>query len=99
MATVQLRRYQIVPGEMDAFVGWWPALVPARKLYGFTVLFAYVDDSTNQFVWAVSHDGDFDSAEKAWMDSPERAAIFEGQPKRVQETFISKVKVAYPPAG
>ncbi len=96
MATVQLRRYQISPGEMDAFVEWWPALLPVRKQYGFDVLFAYVDESTNQFVWAVSHEDDFDAAEKVYLDSPERAAVFADVPRRVDEPFISKVKVVYP---
>jgi hypothetical protein len=96
MATVQLRRYQISPGEMDAFVEWWPALLPVREQYGFDVLFAYVDESTNQFVWAVSHEDDFDAAEKVYLDSPERAAVFADVPRRVDESFISKVKVVYP---
>lgn len=95
MATVQLRRYQISAGEMDAFVEWWPSILPARKRYGFDVLFAFVDESTNQFVWAVSHDGDFDTAEKTYLASPERAAVFEGVPRRVDESFITKVNVVY----
>jgi hypothetical protein len=101
MATVQLRRYQITPGEMDAFVEWWPTLLPAREKYGFNVLFAFVDEATNQFVWAVSHDGDFDAVEKVYLDSPERAAVFAGIPRRVDETFISKVNVIHQgwPAG
>ena len=100
-ATVQLRRYQIAPGEMDAFVKWWPSLLPARKRYGFEVLFAFVDESTNQFVWAVSHDGDFDAVEKTYLESPERAAVFAGQPQRVKESFVTKVNVVYQgwPAG
>ena len=80
---------------MDAFVAWWPSLLPARKQYGFDVLFAYVDESTNQFIWAVSHDGDFDVAEKEYLASPERAAVFAGVPKRVDETFITKVNVIH----
>jgi hypothetical protein len=92
---VQLRRYQILPGEMDDFLKWWPSILPVREQYGFEVLFAFVDESTNQFVWAVRHDGDFDAAEKTYMDSPERAAAFEGVPRRTQEIFVTKVNVAY----
>jgi hypothetical protein len=98
MATVQLRRYQIEPGEMDDFVKWWPGVLPARKQYGFDVLFALVDESTNQFVWAVRHEGDnedFDAAEKTYLASPERAAVFAGVPWRIAETFISKVDVIH----
>ena len=94
VSTVQLRRYEIKPGEMDAFVEWWHGLVPAREKYGFRILFALVDESTNQFVWAVSHDGDFDEVEKEYNASPERAAVFEGVPTRVDEHHVAKVTVA-----
>jgi hypothetical protein len=95
MPTVQLRRYEIAPGEMDAFVEWWPSILPARKQYGFNVLFAFVDESTYQFIWAVSHDGDFDLAEKEYLASPERAAAFDGVPQRVKESFVAKVNVVH----
>jgi NIPSNAP len=98
MASVQLRRYQIKPGEMDDFVKWWPGVLPAREQYGFDVLFAFVDESTNQFVWAVRHEGDsedFDAAEKTYLASPERAAVFAGVPSRIDESFISKVDVIH----
>jgi hypothetical protein len=95
MAAVQLRRYQISPGQMDAFLEWWPSILPARKQYGFEVLFAFVDESTNQFTWAVRHEGDFVAAEKAYLDSPERAAVFEGVPRRWDEMFIAMVKVVH----
>jgi hypothetical protein len=98
MSTVQLRRYQVKPGEMEDFVKWWPGLLPARKQYGFEVLFAFVDESTNQFVWAVSHEGnseEFDVAEQSYLASPERAAVFAGVPSRIDETFITKVDVIH----
>ena len=104
MATVQLRRYQVKPGEMDDFVKWWPGVLPVRKQFGFDVLFAFVDESTNQFVWAVSHEGDteeFDAAEKTYLASPERTALFAGVPQRIDETFVTKVNVIHQiwPAG
>jgi len=95
MSTVQLRRYQLQPGEMDAFVTWWHNLVPVREQYGFRVLFALVDESTNQFVWAVTHGGDFDEAESVYNASPERAAVFAGTPRRIAEAFVSKVTVEH----
>jgi hypothetical protein len=92
MNTVQLRRYQILHGEMDAYVEWWRhSVLPIREQYGFDVLFAFVDESTNQFVWAVTHDGDFDEAERIYMNSPERAAAS----LRHGEIFISKVAVVH----
>jgi hypothetical protein len=98
MATVQLRRYQVKPDAMADFVKWWPSVLPPREQYGFEVLFAFVDESTNQFVWAVTHEGDgedFDAAEKVYLASPERAAAFAGVPQRLDETFISKVTVVH----
>jgi hypothetical protein len=95
---VQLRRYQVKPGAMDDFVKWWPRLLPAREQYGFKVLFAFVDESTNQFVWAVSHEADsdaFDAAEQTYLASPERAAVFANEPSRIDETFITRVDVVH----
>ncbi len=93
MTTTQLRRYRIQPGEMEAFVEWWAGIVPVRNHFGFKVLFAFVDESKNEFVWAVSHHGDFDEVDRAYKTSPERAAVFADTPRRTIEAFISKVKV------
>ena len=95
MSTVQLRRYRIRPGEMEAFVAWWHGVVPVREQYGFRVLFALVDEPADEFVWAVAHDGDFDEAERVYNASPERAAVFEGTPARIAEAFVSKVVVEH----
>jgi hypothetical protein len=85
--TVQLRRYRVVEGEMDAFVDWWRSrLLPARVAYGFTLECAYVVPETDEFVWAVSAEGDAEAyarLDAAWAASPERAAAFEGVPQRV----------------
>ncbi len=77
MAT-QLRRYEVAKGQLDYLVEWFPVLVPVREQYGFTVNFAYADRDTNQFVWSVSHPGDFADAEREYNSSPERAAAFVG---------------------
>lgn len=95
MKTVQLRRYELTDGAMDAFVAWFPSIVGVRAQYGFTVEFAYADPGTNQFVWAVSHAGDeaaFKAAEAVYSDSPERAACFAGQPKRVDAMHLAMVQ-------
>ena len=75
MTSVQLRRYEIKPGEMEPFLAGMPGVFAVREQYGFTVAFALVDDENNEFVWAVTHDGDFDAAGQAYYDSPERAAL------------------------
>jgi hypothetical protein len=85
--TVQLRRYRIVDGELDAFVDWWRTrLLPARVAFGFRLESALVVRETDEFVWAVSADGDeeaFSRLDAAWTASPERVVAFEGVPKRV----------------
>ncbi|KQR17426.1 hypothetical protein [Cellulomonas sp. Leaf334] len=80
--TVQLRRYNVKPDLVDEFLAWWStSLAPARPAFGFTIESAYVNREANEFTWAVSAEGDADEfrrLEQIWMDSPERAALFEG---------------------
>jgi hypothetical protein len=85
--TVQLRRYRILDGELDAFVDWWRArLLPARVAFGFTLESALIVPETLEFVWSVSAAGDrdaFAALDAAWAASSERVAAFEGVPQRV----------------
>ena len=75
MAGTQLRRYEINSREMDDFLVAWRGVVKIREQYGFRVVFAYVNDEENEFVWAIAHDGDFEAAAEAYYSSPEREAI------------------------
>ena len=75
MTSVQLRRYEIMPGEMERFLEAVRTAFPVREQYGFGVEFALVDEERNEFTWAVSHDGDFAKAEAAYYASPERASL------------------------
>lgn len=77
--TTQLRRYSL-PDEagLDRLVEWFPNIVAVREKYGFTVDWAVVDRENLEFVWSVSHDGDFEAALAEYEPSPERAAAFEG---------------------
>lgn len=88
---IQLRRYELVPGEMDSFLAWFPNIIPVREKYGFKVVFACADRENNEFVWAVTHDGDFDAAVEVYNASPERAKVFEGQPTRVAKMHLAMV--------
>ncbi len=92
MPTIQLRRYAIEPGRMDDFVAWWRSILAPRAQYGFQLVFAFADDEHDEFVWAVSHDGDFDAAEGEYMTSPERAKAFEANPNVVRTMVLSKVR-------
>lgn len=75
MTSVQLRRYEIKPGAMDAFLEAVRGAFMVREQYGFTIAFALVDEERNEFVWATTHDGDFAAAEAEYYASPERAAL------------------------
>ncbi|WP_375399543.1 hypothetical protein [uncultured Amnibacterium sp.] len=94
--TVQLRRYQIVPGQLPDFTTWFTEqLVPARVAHGFTVEFAYALPESDEFVWAVSVAGDADefrAVDERYTASPERAAAFDGIPKRVDSMAITLVQ-------
>lgn len=92
MKTIQLRRYTLVDGEYDAFVGWFEKWMPrVRPAAGFTIEFAYGIRETNEFVWAVSAPGDeaaFLELEKTYMASDARDEAFAGVPQRVAEYNI-----------
>lgn len=85
--TIQLRRYTLVDGEYDAFLGWWNEWMPrVRREGGFAIEFAYGLREANQFVWAVSAEGDrarFLEIEDAYKQSASRAAAFDGVPQRI----------------
>jgi len=92
MRTIQLRRYTLIDGEYEAFVAWWQGAMPrVRPAAGFTIDFAYGLPETNEFVWAVSAEGDeeaFLALERDYMASEARAEAFAGVPQRVAEYNI-----------
>lgn len=94
MRTIQLRRYTLVEGEYEAFVDWWQGCMPrVRPAAGFEIEFAYGIPESNEFVWAVSAEGDeeaFLALEKEYMASDARAEAFAGVPQRVA---VSDVKI------
>jgi antibiotic biosynthesis monooxygenase (ABM) superfamily enzyme len=90
----QMRRYELVPEQQDHFLEWFKQIPTGRAKFGFRVLSAHVDREAHEFTWIVDHDGDvaaFKAAEEAWMTSPERAAMFEGQPKHTVQIHVSMV--------
>jgi hypothetical protein len=73
-----LRVYRIRPGELDAFVAEWrAAIVPLRRRFGFTVDAAWTSRESDTFVWLLRYVGseDWETADAAYYDSPERAAL------------------------
>ena len=95
MKTTQLRRYSLAAGEYDAFLAWWNEWMPrVRPAAGFAIEFAYGLRESNEFVWAVSADGDRDAflvLEQEYMGSGARADAFAGVPQRVAEYNVSFV--------
>jgi len=72
----QLRMYTVKPGEMDAFCQeWGEQILPVRLQAGFRVVGPWVIDETDQFVWMLEHDGDFQVADKRYYDSPDRKKV------------------------
>jgi hypothetical protein len=96
---VQLRRYEVVEGQMDDLLTWFPTIIAARAKFGFKVEFMYADREANELTWAVSHPGDFDAAFELFAASPERAAAFEGQPARVSTMHVAMVDTIIAPGS
>lgn len=94
--TIQLRRYALVEGTYDDFLAWFLPTMPAvRQGAGFEIEFAYGLRESNEFVWAVSAEGDthaFFERERIYMASDERAAAFAGVPQRVASHDIRFVE-------
>jgi hypothetical protein len=97
MKTVQLRRYFIKGGEFDAFLAWWEdSIAPLRRANGFTVEAAFADRANDEFVWAVSAQGDeaaFAALEQEYNALPSRAKAFDGVPQRVERVVVAFVTV------
>jgi hypothetical protein len=96
---VQLRRYEVAEGQMDGLIEWFPTIAAVREKFGFRVEFMYADRENNELIWAVSHPGDFEAAFEEFAGSPERAAAFEGQPKRVEHAHVAMVDTIIAPGG
>ena len=65
-----------------------------RPAAGFEIEFAYGLPETNEFVWAVSSEGDeqaFLERERTYMASAARAEAFDGVPQRVAEYNVRLV--------
>ena len=65
----QLRMYTIKPGELESFSReWGEHILPLRLQSGFRVLGPWVIDETNQFVWILEHDGNFELADSRYYE-------------------------------
>jgi len=76
--TTQLRDYTIKPGQLGDFVAvWTQGIRPLRQKKGFVIEGAWKIPSEERFVWVVTYDGpdDWETANRAYYDSPERKAM------------------------
>lgn len=93
--TTYMRRYTLDPALADEFVSFLSKkVIPAREERGFTVESMWLSDGKDEFTWFVSRFGDrdeFQQAEQAWEDSPERAEIFAGTPPYVKAKDLRPV--------
>lgn len=70
--------YTIESGRLAQFVEEWRhSVVPLRRELGFEVVGAWQVPADDLFVWIVSYagPGEFAVADRAYYDSPERAAL------------------------
>jgi hypothetical protein len=88
---MQMRRYELDPTLIDEWLAFFARLGPVRDGFGFRLKAAYLDRTNNEFTWFVEHDRPFADAEAVYMASPERAALFDGQPKFALAIHVSEV--------
>lgn len=94
MKTTQLRRYELEPEKVSAFIAWFEQEMPAlRRLFEFEIEF-YMATDNSEFIWAVSIAGDkskFLANEQEYLQSTARAEAFETFPDGILEKHISFV--------
>ncbi|WP_337844495.1 NIPSNAP family containing protein [Thermus sp.] len=82
---VEMRRYTLKEGAKEGFQEvFLGVIVPLRRALGFQVLGAYWL-SEREFLWFVAHE-DFEEAEKAYYEHPERKKVNPAQFIEAMET-------------
>ena len=82
----QMRVYRLEPGALDAFEQEWRRyVVPLRQKFRFDVLGAWASVQDDTFVWIIAHPDDFASADRAYYESPERAALDPDPARHISE--------------
>ncbi len=94
----QIRIYTINHGKMDTFVQVWrDGVAPIRRKIGFTIVGAWVNRQTNQFVWILQYDGPEEWAvkDREYFDSPSRKSLNPDPAAliaRTEQYFIEQVQ-------
>lgn len=91
---VQLRRYRIREGKLRQFVeGWKSGVVPLREKFGFMFLGAWTLPESNEFVWVIGYEGDFEAADRSYYESSERKRLSPDPARYIIETDHSAAEV------
>jgi hypothetical protein len=91
----QLRIYEVKEGQMDAFLGVFPAVVQARRAVGFEVVGAWMVPEANQFIWIVGTEAGLERTSETHYHSERRRAI-EPEPAKLPEKIDTRTMVAVP---
>ena len=91
----QLRMYEVKEGEMETFLGVFPAVVEARRAAGFEVVGAWSIPAANQFIWIVGCEDGIETASERYYASEHRKAI-DPEPAKLLETIDTRMMVAVP---
>ena len=84
---IHVGRHRIKEGKLDQFVDEWKAgVVPLREAFGFIFIGAWALPESNEVVWVVQHDGDFDEANRAYYESNERKQLSPDPAVHIEES-------------
>lgn len=86
-----MRRYELDPSLVEEWLVFFDKLTPVRAAFGFRLRAAYLDRAKSEFTWIVEHDKPFVEAEAVYTTSPERDALFAGQPRFALALHVSEV--------
>jgi hypothetical protein len=91
----QLRIYEVKDGEMEAFLGIFPAVVAARQAVGFEVVGAWMIPEDGQFIWIVGAADGIETTSERYYASEQRKEI-EPEPAKLLETIDTRIMVRVP---
>lgn len=82
-----MRRYTLDTKLADEYMDFMiNKIIPAREGRGFVVDSIWISDEKDQLIWFVSYPGgpeDYAAADKSWVESEERAQMFQGRPEYI----------------
>jgi len=92
--TIQVGRQRISEGKLDQFVEeWTTSVVPLREAFGFTFPGAWSLPDSGEFVFVVSHEGDFDEANRAYFESEARKQLTPNPTVHIEDASVSVANV------